>query len=85
VALHRYAEAAQWTHNPVRAVRLYYAARNILDFIGAWTSGDDHESETEHNLKVCRAMLDEAAFAAAAAEGRLMTVEQSIEYALDGA
>lgn len=83
VALHRYAEAAQFIQNPERAVRLYYAARNILDFIGAWTSKDDKESETEHNLKICQVALDEETFAAAMAEGRAMTVEQAIAYALD--
>jgi predicted ATPase/transcriptional regulator with XRE-family HTH domain len=83
VVLHRYAEAAQFTHNPLRAVRLYYAARSILDLIGAWTSGADHESETERNLKTCRSVLDEAAFATAAEEGRAMTVEQAIGYALE--
>jgi predicted ATPase/DNA-binding XRE family transcriptional regulator len=79
--LWRFAEAAQHGDKPVRAVRLYWAARNLADAIGAWWQQDT--IEFENNLAACRAALAESAFSAAAEEGRAMTMEQAIAYALE--
>jgi len=77
------AEAAQRAENPPRAVRLYWAAKNIADSIGAWT--EDDESEIEKYLGSCRAAMGESAFAQAIEQGRTMTMEQAIAYALEDA
>jgi tetratricopeptide (TPR) repeat protein len=78
--LWRFAEAAQRVDKPVRAVHLYWASRNIADSIGAWQQ--ENEAEFERDVAACRAALGESAFAAAVAEGRAMTMEQAIDYAL---
>ncbi len=41
-----------------------------------------HQIEAERNLAVARAQLDAAAWDAAWAEGKAMTLEQAIAYAL---
>jgi hypothetical protein len=52
-----------------------------LDSIGAWTEGD--KSVFENDLAACRSALTEAEFEAALEEGRAMTMEQAIAYALE--
>jgi hypothetical protein len=59
---------------PERAVRLWGAAEALYDSIGKHTDYYDRAA--------ARAQLDDATFAAAWAEGRAMTVEQAIAYAL---
>ena len=62
-------------------MQLYCAARNVYDSIGAWQPEDD--SIFEDRLATCRATLDEAEFAAAVEQGRTMTMEEAILYALE--
>ena len=66
---------------PVRAVRLKWAAKNIYDSIGVWQQDDDEKFKNE--LALCRTQLSEPEFAAAMVEGRNMTMEQAITYALE--
>lgn len=49
--------------------------------IGAWWQEDDEIFR--NNLAACRAALDESAFAQTVEEGRVMTMEQAIAYALE--
>jgi len=63
-----------------RALRLYLASKKIFDDIGAWWSGDEPEFEEE--LATARAELGEAEFQSALDEGRLMTMEDAIVFAL---
>ena len=81
LALISIGDAAQAKGNAVRAVHLYQASKNILDSIGVWRQDD--ESELEQKLAASRATLDESTFAQAANQGRAMTMEQAIAYALD--
>jgi hypothetical protein len=46
--------------------------------------GPDDRVDVEHDLPTVRAQLGETSFAAAWAEGRAMTLEQAITYALEG-
>jgi predicted ATPase/DNA-binding SARP family transcriptional activator/DNA-binding CsgD family transcriptional regulator len=71
--------AAQKQHT--RAVRLFGSAKALRDSAGV--SGPAHQRALcERYLAAARDELDKAAFAAAWDEGRKMTLEQSIEYAL---
>lgn len=79
--LMRFGEVAQRLDQPVRVVHLYWASRNILDTIGAWQQED--ESEFENELAPCRGMLSESEFADAVEQGRAMTMEQAIAFALE--
>jgi predicted ATPase/transcriptional regulator with XRE-family HTH domain len=76
-----FAEAALCAEKPARAVSLITAAINVFQSIGAWMEDDDLLFENE--LTPCRAALGESAFAAAWNEGRAMTMEQAVEYALE--
>ena len=77
----RLAEAEQHLEDPARAVRLYWAARTAYDSIGVRHKGDD--PNLEKRLASCRVALGESAFAEAEAQGRAMTMEQAIAYALE--
>ena len=77
----RLAETEQHLGRPARAVRLYCVARNVYDSIGAWHP--DEDLKLENYLASCRAALDESSFAEAEAQGRAMTMEQAIAYALE--
>ena len=77
----RLAETEQHLGRPARAVRLYCAARNVYDSIGAWHQDDD--LKLEKYLAACRITLDEPTFTTALEEGRAMTMEQAIAYALE--
>jgi predicted ATPase/transcriptional regulator with XRE-family HTH domain len=79
--LFRLAETEQQLGQPVRAVRLYCAAKNVYDSIGAWHQDDD--LKLEQYLAPCRLALGESDFAEAVAQGRAMTTEQAIAYALE--
>lgn len=76
----RLAETMQHIGQPVHAVKLYCAARNVYDSIGAWQAEDEHEFR--NGLAVSRASLGESAFTAAVEQGRLMTMEQAIASAI---
>jgi hypothetical protein len=66
---------------PIRAARLLGAATNVRETIGAPLPAYER---AEHDAAVddVRALLDRAVFSAAWAEGRAMTLERAIEYAL---
>ncbi len=65
-----------------RAARLYGAAQALLDSIGAQLDPIDRLGYDQY-VAAAREQLGEAAFAKAWAEGRAMTVEQAIAYALE--
>jgi len=64
-----------------RAVRLFGAASQLRDMLGLRPVPPDQEYHDQH-IALTRARLGEAAFAAAWAEGRALTLDQAIEYAL---
>ena len=68
------AEVESIDGNHVRAVILYWAGRNISRSIGAWRQLDEPAFESA---------LGESAFAEAVEQGRAMTMEQAIAYALE--
>ena len=80
-AINQIGDAALAENDPIRAVHLYWAARNIYDSIGTWQQ--KNETEFERHLAACRAGLSEADFAEAVEQGRVMATEQAIEYALE--
>jgi hypothetical protein len=79
-ALLRFAEVEGHLDDPARPVRLYWAARTLYDSIGVRYKGNN--PHWEKRLASCREALGESAFAEAQAQGRAMTMEQAIEYAL---
>jgi non-specific serine/threonine protein kinase len=81
MTLWSFAKVSQTEGNQPRAVHLYLAAKNAYDSIGAWTK--EHELKLEDYLIPGRAALGESAFAEAVEEGRAMTREQAIAYALE--
>ena len=74
-------EIEKHLQNPARAIRFYWAAKNVYDSIGAWQANDEREFES--GLSACRAALSEAEFEEAVEQGRAMTMEQAIAYALE--
>lgn len=66
---------------PARAARLLGAAESLLGVLGAPLSPPD-ATEYERSKAAARAALDERAFEGAWAEGRAMTWERAVEYAL---
>jgi len=69
---------------PVRAARLWGAAEAQREQMGmALSKFDLAASGYEQDLAAVRSALDEAAFGAAWAEGRTMTFERAVEYALE--
>ncbi|MFQ5874043.1 MAG: tetratricopeptide repeat protein, partial [Dehalococcoidia bacterium] len=66
---------------PERAARLFGAAEALCEAIGAPLSPADR-ADYDRDVSTVHAGLDEEAFAAAWAEGRAMTLEQAIAYAL---
>jgi tetratricopeptide (TPR) repeat protein len=79
-AINHIGDAALAEGDPERAVHLKWASRNIFDSIGAWRQ--ENEADFENQLALCHTLLSEPEFAAAVAEGRAMTIEQAIGYAL---
>lgn len=79
--LWRLAETEQRLGQPARSVRLYCAARNVYDSIGAWQPEDDLKFEDK--LASCRGSLEESAIEETVEQGRAMTMEQAIAYALE--
>jgi predicted ATPase/DNA-binding SARP family transcriptional activator len=67
---------------PIRAARLFGAREAIHESIGANLDPGFQRIYTLLVAQTCT-MLDESDFASAWAEGRAMTMEQAIEYALD--
>jgi non-specific serine/threonine protein kinase len=77
------AGAAVSAGQPERAARLFGATEAVREaiYVGSVLSYPDRV-EYDRYVAAVRAQLDEAAFAAAWAEGRELTLEQAIEYAL---
>jgi tetratricopeptide (TPR) repeat protein len=69
---------------PERGARLIGAAEALFEAMGAGPQPGDRP-EYERNVAAVRAQLGEAAFEAAQSEGRAMTAEQAIAYALNEA
>jgi tetratricopeptide (TPR) repeat protein len=66
------------------AARLFGAVEALLEGIGMARRMDPaDQKEFDHYVRVARAQLDEAPFANAWAEGRALTQEQAVGYALD--
>jgi predicted ATPase/DNA-binding XRE family transcriptional regulator len=80
-ALCRLSEVMHLAGDSANTVRLYWVAKNTSISIGSWVEKD--ESDFENTMASCRAALGEAAFAKAVEQGRPMTIEQAIEYALE--
>jgi tetratricopeptide (TPR) repeat protein len=80
-AINNIADVALAEGDPARAVYLYWASRNINDSIGVWQHED--EANFEDQLARCRILLSEPEFKASVAEGRTMTMEQAVAYALE--
>jgi tetratricopeptide (TPR) repeat protein len=74
-------ELAQHARRYTRAVHLSSAARKLHDSIGAWQPEDN--TKWEGRLSFCGAELDEAELILALEQGRAMTMEQAIDYALE--
>jgi tetratricopeptide (TPR) repeat protein len=76
------AAVAAGTNQPKRAAKLYGAAQTIFDTTDYRIPAFDR-AEFDHHIQIARDQLGEAAFEALAAEGRAMTMEQSVAYALE--
>jgi hypothetical protein len=74
-------DAVQGAGDYARAVRLNWAAKNIFELVGTWKQED--ESVFEEVLKTYRAAMSEVEFEESMKEGRAMTMEQAIDYALE--
>jgi hypothetical protein len=68
---------------PIRAVRLLGAVERMLETIGSKLTPVDRDHYGPI-YAAARSQLDEAAWAAAWAEGQAMTMEAAIAYALEG-
>jgi hypothetical protein len=66
---------------PMRAARQFGAAEALLEALGG-ISWPPRRTLYDHALETVRAGLDAETFAAAWAEGRAMTLDQAVEYAL---
>jgi tetratricopeptide (TPR) repeat protein len=70
---------------PERAARLFGVADALSEKTGAGVSWSVLRNLNERDLAVTREMLDSEAFEAAWAEGRAMTLEEAVAYALSEA
>jgi DNA-binding CsgD family transcriptional regulator len=78
------ASVAAFQTHPVRAARLWGAAEGMSETYGARFSHAGREAiDYEGRLAVARSQLEEAVWTAAWAEGRAMSLEQAVEYALE--
>ena len=72
------------TGRPEQAACLFGALESLPESVGvAWQAEPADQKELDHYLAAVRGQLDEAAFEKAWAEGRAMTLEQAIEFALE--
>jgi len=76
------AELSYLQGNTTRAVRLYSAAECLRENIGVHLLPDEPDNH-EQDIKAVRNNLNEMDFIKAWAEGRAMTMEEAIEYALE--
>lgn len=72
---------ASTQHEPEKAARLLAAAEAQLEAVGTFLDPADR-MEYERNAAAARAQMDGAAWEAAWAEGRAMSMEEAISYAL---
>ena len=79
--LWRFAETAQREGRIARAVSLYWATKSVFDSIGTWTVEDN--KDFGNYLAACRAAMMESEFTTTVENGRAMTMEQAIAYALE--
>jgi hypothetical protein len=79
--LEELADAFGAQQHPERAARLLGAAEALREVIHMPVRSSD-QSDYQRIVGIARAQLDEATFAAAWAEGRAMTPEQAIDFAL---
>lgn len=77
------AEVAAARGQAEQATRLFGAAEKLREILGTSRLGSER-SEHGPDVRALRAGLGEAAFSAVRAEGRAMTMEQAIAYALAG-
>jgi Predicted ATPase len=72
------------TGRPEPAAQLFGAAESLLEGIGVarYVEPQD-QKEYEYYIEVVRSQLDEATFAKAWSEGRAMTLEQAVAFALE--
>jgi len=75
------AAVASGLNEPERAATLSGAAQTIFDVIDYRIPPFD-QAELDRHIQIARGQLGEARFEAFAAEGRAITIEQAIEYAL---
>jgi predicted ATPase/transcriptional regulator with XRE-family HTH domain len=72
------------TGEPEPAVRIFGAVESVLEVIGMTGHMDmTDQRELDHYVAVVRSQLNETVFAKTWAEGRAMTIEQAIAYALE--
>jgi non-specific serine/threonine protein kinase len=76
-----FASVLGMTGKPQQAARLFGAVESLLESIGPIEPTD--QKDFDHYVAAVRAQLDQAAFAKAWAEGRTMTLEQAITFALE--
>ena len=81
MSLAGYAAVLGMIGKPEHAARLFGAVERLLEDSGIRLDQSD-QKEFDHYNPVVRAQLDEAVFAQVWAEGRTITPEQAIEYAL---
>jgi non-specific serine/threonine protein kinase len=75
------AEVMSATQQPERAARLFGAAENQLEMINAFIQPGDLP-DYERSVATTQEQLDEATFQSAWAEGREMSLEESLDFAL---
>jgi hypothetical protein len=82
-SLEDFAALASREGHAERAIRLLGAGEAFCETLGA-RPPVAHPTEYERTVAESRAALGEAAFAAAWAEGRAMSLDEALEYALEG-
>jgi len=83
VCLAGFGEIAAAKHEPGRAAKLFGASQAILERLGRKLEWHDRV-EYEYGLSLARTQLGEEKLAAALTEGRSMTHDQAVAYALAG-
>ena len=76
------ATVAEMKDDAVRAVRLTVAAKTIVEATGIHLSEIKSDDLRDRHLAIARSRLDESAWEQAWEEGRSMTLEEAVAYAL---
>jgi tetratricopeptide (TPR) repeat protein len=79
--LYGFAGLAAAEHDPLRAAHLFGAGEALYAALGAQVEVANR-AEYDQGVTLARAQIDPTAFEQACAEGRQMTLEQAIDYAL---